>query len=79
MFFYAWRRCGWRASYGRNAWRFLTDESQRRMTAWLEVFGFWGVVWRGVALGLPVAIALPLLHPNLFAPIDRLINRLRKE
>ena len=42
---------------------------------WLEAYGFWGFVWRGIVLGLPVAIALPLLHPQLFAPVDRLIDR----
>ncbi len=33
-----------------------------------EYYGFWGFVWRGVVLGLPIAIALPILHPQLFEP-----------
>lgn len=44
---------------------------------WLEAYGFWGFVWRGIVLGLPVAIALPILHPSLFRPVDRLIDRHR--
>lgn len=42
---------------------------------WLESFGFWGFVWRGIVLGLPVAIALPILHPSLFRLVDRLFDR----
>lgn len=45
---------------------------------WLDAYGFWGFVWRGLVLGLPIAVALPLLHPQLFEPVDRLLERLQK-
>ncbi len=48
------------------------------MTEWIEVYGFCGFVWRGIVLGLPVAIALPVLHPQLFEPVDRFFERRKK-
>lgn len=45
---------------------------------WQEAFGFWGFAWRGIALGLPVAVVLPVLHPGLFDAALRFLARKEK-
>lgn len=32
----------------------------------MQHYGFWGFVLRGVLLGIPIAVAFPILHTRLF-------------